>query len=84
MTVWLNTLRRWFGRPEVPPAISGEQSVLFVLRRASNMPLWKLSEATHIPEDDLRPVLARLAAKNKIHVSWAGPVVGQYKIYSRK
>ncbi len=84
MTVWLNTLRRWCGRSEVPPAISGEQSVLFVLQNASNMSLWELSKATHISEDDLQPVLSGLAAANKIHVSWAGPIVGQYKVYSRK
>jgi predicted transcriptional regulator of viral defense system len=64
---WLNTLRRWCGVPEHPPATTGEQSVLFVLEKhTAAMTFEELREATKIISDDLRQVLDSLQYHGRV------------------
>jgi hypothetical protein len=81
--IWLNAVRRWCGYPEKPPAISGEQSVLFVLQTKSPMTLFELGVETEISDDQLRPILVRLERSGRIRTGWAGPANSAHKTYSR-
>ena len=67
---WLNAIRRWFGLPEHPPAVTGDTSVLFVLQSVSPryMSFDEIQTATHIEVEDLRKELERLAWFGKVHV----------------
>jgi hypothetical protein len=62
----LNALRRWFGYPEKPPAISGDTSILFVLQTKSPRTRAEISEATTISEDQLIPILEKLERHGRI------------------
>jgi hypothetical protein len=79
--IWLNTLRRWLGWEEVPPATNGETSVLFVLQSRSPMSLVSIRDATNIPLADLRPLLDRLERTHRIRSSMAGTAVHPYKVW---
>ncbi len=66
LTKCLNTLRRWSGRPEKPPAISGDTSILFVLQSKSPQTRYQISTATRISEDQLAPILDKLERQGRI------------------
>jgi DNA-binding MarR family transcriptional regulator len=66
MTAWINAMRRWLGRPEIPLATSGETSILFVLQSHSPKTLAEISEATNISEVQLVPILERLERRGRI------------------
>ena len=84
MTVWLNWIRRTLGMGEHPPATSAETSVLFILNSSRKATLAELSVRSHVPEDELRPVVERMAQRGDILWDWAGPINREYKVYSRK
>lgn len=66
VTICLNTMRRWFGYPEIPPAVSGEMSILFVLQTKSPKTRAEISEATQVSEDQLIPILDKLERQGRI------------------
>ena len=67
---WLNTLRRWFGLSEHPPAVSGATSVLFVLQ-SSILPMSKaqISAETTIVGSDLEDILCALEQEGRVAVT---------------
>ena len=68
--IWLNTLRRWFGFPEKPPAVYGDTSILFVLQSHSPQTRAQISASTRISEDQLRPILEKLVRAGRIRMSY--------------
>jgi DNA-binding HxlR family transcriptional regulator len=66
LTKCLNTLRRWSGRPEKPPAVYGDTSILFVLQSKSPQTRAEISAATRISEDQLIPILTKLENQGRI------------------
>jgi DNA-binding MarR family transcriptional regulator len=68
--IWLNTLRRWFGFPEKPPATYGDTSILFVLQSNSPQTRAQISAATRISEDQLTPILEKLVRIGRIRMTF--------------
>lgn len=64
--IWLNAMRRWLGRPEVPPATYGDTSILFVLQAHSPKTRAEIIEATRISEDQIIPILDKLERQGRI------------------
>jgi len=67
MTVWINTLRRWFGFVEHPPAVSGVTSIMFVLQSApAALTFAQIRERTNIVDDDLDGLLEALILEGRV------------------
>ena len=86
MSVLANWFRRLLGRPEHPPAVSGEHSVLFILQSVrSATTLAELSALSRVSEDQLLPIMDKLERTDRICVTSGGPKIdARYKLYFHK